>query len=368
MNVEKRIRRIRDLLSERNLAGIIVSRYQTQGYLTGVYQRWKTIMFVPRDGKPIVCSIERERVQDEAWDCDLLEFTPTPFMSSLYYSKIETVVNEIKKVRLDGEKLGFEKAHMSISEFEQLKSLLPHAELINAEDLIPSIMLIKDNEELKVLRKLAAIADAGLNEALKTLRAGVTELEVSGLMDLTMKRLGAEKMWFPTHVASGYRSNFRMAYPSDKVIQYGDKVALDVGPMFQLYCGQLNTQVVVGKGSSEYKRLFDNSVTVLQGIFDSLEPGKKASDVYYSGERKAKETGYNEFFPLFFGRGIGIIENEELLTLSPYCQTMLKPGMVLALVTYLRYGEYVISNERMVEITEHGARWLSSFPLGFVEI
>ena len=368
MNIEKRIRGIKKLLGERNLAGLILTRYPTIGYLTGVYQRWGTAMFVPLEGKPLICSAEIERVRDEAIEPDLLEFIgQTRYMSAVYYSRIGAVAEEVKRLGLDRERLGVEKSFLSAAEFENLRSLLPRAEWVNAGDLVPSLMLVKDQEELKVLRKLAAIADAGLNEALKSLKVGITEIEVSGLMDLAMKRAGAEKTWFPTHVASGYRSNFNMAYPTDKVIQFADKVALDVGPLLQLYCGQLNVHAVVGKGLPEYKKLFQGAATVLQTLFDSLRPGRKASEMFQVGEKKARELGGSEVLP-HFGRGIGMIDNEELLTLSPNCETVLAPGMVMAIITYIRKGKNVISNERMVEITGEGARWLCSYPLELIEI
>ncbi len=368
MNVEKRIRAIQDKISERNLAALILSRYPTIGYVTGVYQRWGTIMLVPREGRPIVCSAEISRVSDEALEPDLIGFVgPAGYQSAVYYSRIQAVVQEIKKKHLERERLGCEKGSLSAGEYEDLKGLLPQADWVNAGDLVPSLMLIKDPQELRVLRKLAAIADVGINEALQALQVGANELEVSGRVDMAMKRAGAEKTWFPTHIASGYRSNFNMAYPADKIIQSGDKVALDVGPLLQLYCGQLNVHVTIGKSSPEHRKLFRAGAEVLKCIYASLEPGKKASDMYQIGTRKAMELGFAEVLP-HFGRGIGMIDNEELLTFSPRCETVLKPGMVLAIVTYIRDGKNVISNERMVEMTEEGGRWLCSFPLDLIEV
>jgi Xaa-Pro aminopeptidase len=368
MNIERRIRAIQKNLAERDLAGIVLSRYPTIGYLTGVYQRWGTIMLVPREGRPVLCSAEIARVQDEALEPELIEFVgPGGYQSAVYYSRVEAVAQAVKRLRLDQERLGCEKSFLSAGEYEDLKAFLPQVEWVNAGDLIPALMLVKDPQELRVLRKLAAIADGGVNEALRALRVGVNELEVSGRMDLAMKRAGTEKTWFPTHVASGYRSNFNMAYPTDKIVQSGDKVALDVGPLLQLYCGQLNVHVVVGRSAPEDRKLFQAGAEVLQAIFGALEPGRKASEMYETGMRKARELEYGEFLP-HFGRGIGMIDNEELLTFSPKCETVLKPGMVLAVITYIRDGKKVISNERMVEITENGGRWLCSYPLELIEI
>jgi Xaa-Pro aminopeptidase len=368
VNIEKRIKKIQHLISQRNLAALIAVRYPCIGYLTGVYQRWGSAALIIPGEKPIICSAEIDRVRDEAWDPELLEFvSPAMPTSVVYYSRIEAIVDEVKRKGLDKERLGIEKAYLTAMEFEKIKLFLAKAEFINADDLIPGIMLVKDHEEIKILKKLAGIADAGLTEALKRLRVGVTELEVSGLIDLAMKRVGGEKTWFPTHVASGYRSNFNMAYPTDKVIQYGDKVALDMGPMLQLYCGQLNGQVIVGKALPEYKKLFEGAARMLQTIFDSLQPGKKASEIFRIMEEKSKALGYSRVSP-HFGRGIGIIDNEELLTFSPQCETVLVPGMVLAIITYVRDDKNLISNERMVQITENGGQWLCSYPLELIEI
>jgi Xaa-Pro aminopeptidase len=368
MNIEKRIRAIQNKIAERSLAGLILSRYPTIGYLTGVYQRWGTIMLVPRKGQPILCSAEIARVRDEASEPDLIEFVgQTGYKSAVYYSRINAVTHEIKRLHMERERLGCEKGSLSAGEYEDLKGLLPQAEWVNAGDLIPSLMLIKDPQELRVMRKLAAIADVGINEALQSLRVGANELEISGRMDLAMKQAGAEKTWFPTHVASGYRSNFNMAYPTDNIVQSGDKVALDVGPLLQLYCGQLNVHVMVGKSTPAHKKLFQAGAEVLETIYDALEPGKKASEMYDIGMQKARELGYGEVLP-HFGRGIGMIDNEELLTFSPTCETVLSPGMVLAIITYIRDGLNVISNERMVEVTEKSCQWLCSYPLELIEI
>jgi len=350
------------------LAGIILSRYQSIGYLTGVFQRWGTGMLVPLEGQPLICAVEIERVKDEAVDPEALAFIgPGGYVSALYYSRLEAVAQQVKKLGLAKARLGIEKASLSATEMESLKSFLPEAELVGAGDLVPALMLVKSPEELKFLRKLAAIADAGIQEALRCIHPGVTELEVSGLIDLAMKRLGAEKTWFPTHVASGYRSNFNMAYPTDKIIQNGDKIALDVGPMLNLYCGQLNVHVNLGKSQPAHRKVFADAAAILRTVLQAMTPGRKASDIFQVGMEKGRELGYREVLP-HFGRGIGIIDNEELLTFSPTCQTALQPGMVMAIITYLREGPTVISNERMVEVTAEGGRWLCAYPLELVEI
>jgi len=369
MNIPNRIQKIQAAIKARDLAGLIVSRYPCIGYLTGVFQRWGSIMLIGTEGKPVLCSGEIKRVADEAWDPEVLDLVGPPKSTSVvYYSRVQAAAEQIKGLGLARERIGIEKAHMSAAEYEALTQLLPRARLVEAADLIPRLMLIKDRAELKVLRRLSAIADAGLYEASKCLRVGMTELEMAGLMDLAVHRLGAEKLWFPTHVASGYRSNFNMAYPTDKIIQFGDKVSLDVGPMLQLYCGQLNVHVVVGKSLSAYKKLFAKSARLLTTIFESVKPGRNASEVFSKAQEMARQLRFTEVTP-HFGRGLGTIDNEELLTLSPHCHTELAPGMVLAIITYVRDGEYLISNEKMIEVRKkEGSRWLSTFPLELIEI
>jgi Xaa-Pro aminopeptidase len=368
MNVQKRIGKAQTLVADRKLDALISTRYQSIGYISGVFQRWGTVMLVPLEGKPLLISSERRRVESEAWDPELIDFCDAQLVGEPEnLPKGKVLANELKRRGLEDKRLGIEKGYISAAEMEQISALLPKVEWVEAGDLIPSLMLIKDAEEARALRRVAEIADAAMHEALNILEVGISELEVSGLVDLAVKRAGGEKTWFPTHVCSGQRADFDMAYPTDKLIQYNDRVVIDVGPMYKLYCGQLNTHVVVGEASSDDKKLFQAVADVHRKVIESLRVGVKASEVYQIAIEYAHRLGWPGCLS-YFGRGIGIIDNEELLVFSPSCETTLAAGMAVATVTYIRDGHRTISTEQMVLIGENGAEKLTKYPFELLEV
>jgi Xaa-Pro aminopeptidase len=366
MDIQRRISRIQKIIIDRRIDALLSTRYECIGYLTGVFQRSGVAMLIEPEGKPLVVSEEIARLKDEVWAPDVLQIEYAE-AKGLPIARIGALVNAVKVRDLASKRLGIEKAHLTALEMEVLGNALPDAEWVEAGDVVPLAMLVKGADEIRALRRAAEIADAGMKHAIDSLRVGVTELEVAGEIELAIRKLGADRTWFPAHVASGYRSDLPLAFPTDKVIQHNDKVALDIGPIYRFYCGELSMHVVVGKASAEIKKLFQGAADIQNKAIETLVPGNKASDVFHAAYDYSQELGFTECYPSF-GRGIGVIGIEEPLVFRPTCETELVPGMVVATVTYLSDGRHEIGTERMTLITEDGPAGLSSCPLELVEI
>lgn len=364
--MQRRIAGIQKVIVDRGLDGMLSTRYEYIGYLTGVFHRSGVAMLVEPEGKPIIVCDEPAIIKSEAWAPDLLQIEHAD-SRGLPIARIAALAHAVEQRGLAGKRLGLEKAHLTALEMELLASLLPDAEWVEAGNVIPLAMLVKGNDEVGALRRAAEIADAGMKRALDTLRVGVTELEVAGEMELVMNRLGADRTWFPIHVASGYRSDLAIAYATEKLIQPNDKVALDIGPIYHLYCGELCTQVIVGKASADIKRLYQSMVDVHSKVVETLIPGKRASEVFNAGYEYSQNLGVKEVYPSF-GRSIGVTGIDESLFFRSTCETVLAPGMVVATVTYVGDGRHAIGAERMVLITEDSPEILSTLPLDLVEI
>ena len=75
--------------------------------------------------------------------------------------------------------------------------------LYDAKELLLQGRLIKEEEELECLRKVAAIGDDVMKMIEKYLRPGITEKEIAREIDYAFLSLGAERTSFPTIVAAG---------------------------------------------------------------------------------------------------------------------------------------------------------------------
>ena len=80
---------------------------------------------------------------------------------------------------------------VSAGDLEQLRARLPNARLVDATQLLAELKAVKDAEELDELRRTAAVADAGYEAALASLRAGAVAREVCAATEEAVRTRGA---------------------------------------------------------------------------------------------------------------------------------------------------------------------------------
>jgi Xaa-Pro aminopeptidase len=76
------------------------------------------------------------------------------------------------------------------------------------------------------MQRAAEIAQIGMETAVKTLRAGITENEVAAEVEYAMRKSGGHGVATPVFVNSGIRSGWLHGTASDKVIEEGDLSSL----------------------------------------------------------------------------------------------------------------------------------------------
>src|SRR5262249_58349769 len=114
---------------------------------------------------------------------------------------------------------------------------------------VEQLRLVKDAEELELLRRACAIADRALAELTEAggLRPGRTEREVGRDLDNRMLDLGAHATSFETMVASGPNSASPHHRPADRELTAGDFVILDFGAECGGYHSDMTRTVVLGE-------------------------------------------------------------------------------------------------------------------------
>jgi Xaa-Pro aminopeptidase len=148
---------------------------------------------------------------------------------------------------------------------------------VRTEDLDPLIgrlRLVKDADELVRLRRATGITAEALIESMKAAKPGIWEYELEALIEYTFRRNGAERVGFPTIVASGpnavtlhYDENRRQA-------QAGELVIEDVGAEFGYYSADIaRTFPISGRFTQRQRALYDLVLGTQQAAIDSVRPG-----------------------------------------------------------------------------------------------
>jgi Xaa-Pro aminopeptidase len=264
-------------------------------------------------------------------------------------------------------RVGFEAEHLPYAALERLRELSP-AEWVPTKGVVERLRLKKRPEEVARIRQAQALAERALERALALLRPGVEEREVALEIEFFLRKEGAEGVAFPPIVASGARGALPHAGASEKRLEPGELITLDLGAKVAGYHSDMTRTVALGKPSPEMRRVYEAVQEALEVALQGLKPGRTGKEVDALAREALGRHGLDRYFVHSLGHGVGLAVHEGP-GLSPYTEEVLEPGMVVTVepgVYLLRVGGVRI--EELVLITEDGIELLSRFPRGYLEV
>lgn len=224
-------------------------------------------------------------------------------------------------------------------------------------DILDGLRAVKSAEEIALMRTAGRITDAGTEAFRAELRAGMTELELAVAVESAIKLAGTHRLTFPTNLGSGKRTVFVSPSPTSKVIEDGDLVLLDCGGTFGGYCSDVARAGVVGRASSEQRRLLDGILEIYEECQRLLTPGRPLKEIHLTASERAARLGLPYGFDT--GHSIGC-ENHELPVIDGNAAAVLEPNMVMAIEPSVIVEGFGARLEDTFLITANGAEPLTS--------
>lgn len=282
----------------------------------------------------------------------------------------EFVAEVLRGAGFSSSKIGIEEDVLVLFTADNLKKFLPEMTFLPAARMLLKARDIKESAEVECIQSAIDVTVLGMETAYRELKPGRTEREVAAACEYEMRKAGAE--WFieESQVLSGARAKLVRARASDKKIERGDLVLLDMAAVCNKYGSDLSRTVVVGKATPQQKEFAKMMLEVFQATLDFLTPGLKAWEVDKFVREAFTKFGYGpEHQSHLIGHGVGLDFHENPV-LKPGSQTELKPGMVFALepaVSDPNFG--TMRFEENVLLTETGTKVLSSkLPRELIEL
>ncbi|HII61812.1 Xaa-Pro dipeptidase PepQ [Pyrococcus horikoshii] len=242
---------------------------------------------------------------------------------------------------------------------EELKKKANIKEFKKVDDVIRDMRIIKSEKEIKIIEKACEIADKAVMAAIEEITEGKKEREVAAKVEYLMKMNGAEKPAFDTIIASGYRSALPHGVASDKRIERGDLVVIDLGALYQHYNSDITRTIVVGSPNEKQKEIYEIVLEAQKKAVESAKPGITAKELDSIARNIIAEYGYGEYFNHSLGHGVGL-EVHEWPRVSQYDETVLREGMVIT----IEPGIYIpkiggVRIEDTILITKNGSKRLT---------
>ncbi len=226
-------------------------------------------------------------------------------------------------------RIGVEKEYMTLSEREALDTLFPDAEIVLISGA--ELRIIKDEEEIALMRKAGNIAMTALKELSKDIVPGVTELELDRKLEFLLRKHGAEKGSFDAIVVSGANGSLPHGKPSSKELKDGELLTIDFGAIWKGYCSDITRTFHVGTVTDEKLLEIEAVLTEAQKRGkEAVKPGVTTVEIDKICRDYITEKGYGEFFVHSTGHGLGIDVHElPNVTSNVKFSTVLEAGMVI---------------------------------------
>jgi Xaa-Pro aminopeptidase len=236
------------------------------------------------------------------------------------------------------------------------------------DGLVESLRSVKDATEIDRIRDAARLGSQVMEEAIRLIRPGVTELDIAAEIGYRMRRKGASGESFEAIVAAGPRSALPHARPTARQIGKNELVVLDLGAILRRYCSDLTRTVHVGKAPARVRQWYHAVLDAQTAARDALKSGVTCGAIDAAARNVLQHKGLGRYFVHSTGHGIGL-EIHEDPRIARDQKTLLETGNVVT----LEPGVYVegvggIRIEDDALVTALGAEILTTTPREFLEL
>ncbi len=223
--------------------------------------------------------------------------------------------------------------------------------------VVPSRELIKNEQQIQLIKESAKINIAVLDYVSKNIHAGITTEQIDqwvyeqtihyGAIPATLNYEG-----FPKSVCTSINDEVCHGIPStDILLKDGDIINVDVSTNYNGYFSDSSRMFCIGDVSSEKKRLVEISRQCLDKGLEQVKPWGFLGDVGQAIHDFACENGYSVVREIG-GHGIGLEFHEEPFVSyvsGKGTEMLMVPGMIFTIEPMINMG----SNEIFIDEENH---------------
>ncbi len=352
---------VRKLMGSGGFDALVLSSAENIQYFTGAAEpsiHACGSVIIPLNGQSVlaVMWLDKEAAVEEAKEVSVQVYTPD--------TQGKVITKTLQRFGVEKGVIGMDDL---ASEYlgNSLKRSLTEAELVDATETVEGLRSVKSEEEIRFIRKACEISVEGMRVALKSLKPGITELEVAAIAEHHMIKLGSDTMKHDIIVASGFRTRLLHAFATQKKIERGDLVSIDLGSVYHGYCSDIARSFVFGNRAGELKNAFDILRAAQDEVLKELRPGVSIKELESAALKAARSSGHKLIGFVGHSIGLQVEEHPRLQSAgSSHPDLKIEKDMVVAFFqgSIQAKSNSGIRLEDTVLITESGAEMLTVYP------
>jgi Xaa-Pro aminopeptidase len=233
---------------------------------------------------------------------------------------------------------------------------------------VEELRQVKERAELERIADAAAVTDATMEHVIGQLAIGKSEQEIALEIEVHMRTHGAEDVAFKPIVASGPNSSRPHASTTDRTLESGDLVTLDMGAKVEGYCADLTRTVCMGEATERQREVYSAVLGANEAAIAGAKAGLSGADIDEIARDYLKQAELSEHFGHGLGHGVGL-QVHELPNVSPRGRDAVPAGAVVT----IEPGVYVagfggVRIEDLAVVEDGGCTLLSASPKALIEI
>lgn len=173
----------------------------------------------------------------------------------------------------------------------------------------------KTDEEVEIMKKSGEICAKALKRVLENIKPGIKCSELDEIARKEIESLGAKSSFktvdsYQYTICTTINDQVVHGVPTDRVLQEGDIVGIDIGALYQGYHSDLAVTIPVGKIPNETLKFLKIGKQALNGAISQARIGNTIGDISASIQKSIEYAGYSIVKNLT-GHGIGRKLHEE---------------------------------------------------------
>jgi Xaa-Pro aminopeptidase len=251
--------------------------------------------------------------------------------------------------------------------YDGVRAAFPQVELVKADDIIIKQRIIKSAAELDIMREAFRMSEHALEAVVPQIRAGMTELELVGLVQKELYASGAEYEAHAVYAFAGPRTRHAISRPTHSPILPGTMIQLNLGARLAGYSPSVGRPVCIGPMPTEMRTLVEVGRDAHYKTMEWMKAGVVASEVVSRFYDYIRGRGFGD--NLLYGpcHGLGMMEVER-----PWMESTthypLEENMTFQVDTFLQTPTFGLRWENGVRIAADGVEVLSDALMDIMEL
>ena len=231
-----------------------------------------------------------------------------------FFDSTRAVVERVRELGLDGGRIGIAglagvprepDGLVTVGAYRTLEAELPHAELVDATDLMYEARFVKSAEEIAMLERSVALVETAIEVLEREARPGVPESVVYARMVAALLEQGSEPTTLLLWTAGNPLPPMPGTLPSRRPLGPDDMIMVEADAKWCGYLGHNTTTHWVGEPDATARAMAAVQLEATRRCWDGLRPGARLGDFVAICAEAAEGTPF-ECKPIIHGRGVGM--------------------------------------------------------------